>query len=167
LKELRVAADCDGIRLELLEVRSSAESTAARIDSLVVRRRLFVIEDPLASNLRTVIVDEANRRRLPTITGPQEFSSAGALMTYGAIRKDRVRRAADYVDKILRGANPGDLPVEQPTKFRLVINLKTASAIGVVIPPSVLATADEVIELLPVVAHRYDSAMSAPRRQLG
>jgi putative ABC transport system substrate-binding protein len=148
LKELQVAADRDGIRLELLEVRNPAEFTAARVDLLVASgaTSLFVIEDPLASTLRTMIVDEANRRRLPTITGLPDFSSAGALITYGAIRKDRYRRAAEYVDKILRGTSPGDLPVEQPTKFHLVINLKTASAIGVAIPPSVLAIADEVIE---------------------
>jgi putative ABC transport system substrate-binding protein len=148
LKELRVAADRDGIRLELLEVRSPAEFTAARVDALVASgaTSLFIIEDPLASNLRTMIVDEANRRHLPTMTGLPDFSHAGALMTYGAIRKDRYRRAAEYVDKILRGASPGDLPVEQPTKFQLVVNLKTANAIGVAIPTSVLAIADEVIE---------------------
>lgn len=148
LKELRVAADRDGIRLELLEVRSPAEFTAARMDALVASgaTSLFIIEDPLASNLRTMIVDEANRRHLPTMTGLPEFSRAGALMTYGGIRKDRYRRAAEYVDKILKGASPGDLPVEQPTKFALVVNLKTASAISVTIPASVLAIADEVIE---------------------
>jgi putative ABC transport system substrate-binding protein len=148
LKELRVAAERDGIRLELLEVRSPTEFTAARMDALVASgaSSLFIIEDPLASSLRTMIVDEANRRRLPTMTGLPEFSPVGALMTYGSVRKDRYRRAAEYVDKILRGAKPGDLPVEQPTKFQLVINLKTANLIGVAIPQSVLAIADEVIE---------------------
>lgn len=148
LKELKEAADRRGIRLELMEVRHPAEFTAARMDALVASgaTSLFVIEDPLAATLRTIIVDEANKRRLPTITGLPEFSSVGALMTYGAIRADRYRKAAQYVDKILHGASPGDLPVEQPTKFQLIINLKTARAIGVAVPPSVLAIADGVIE---------------------
>ncbi|MET3842614.1 ABC-type uncharacterized transport system substrate-binding protein [Bradyrhizobium sp. OAE829] len=107
---------------------------------------LFVIEDPLTSSIRVTIVDQANRLRLPTMTGLRDFVLAGALMWYGSSRKDRYRRAADYVDKILRGTRPGDLPVEQPTKFQLLINLKTAKALGLTIPPAVLAIADDVIE---------------------
>jgi putative tryptophan/tyrosine transport system substrate-binding protein len=149
LKELEAAAKLVGVRFEVLEVRKSEEFTTTRMEGLIASgaTSLFVIEDPLTSSLRMAIVDQANRLRLPTMTGVIEFVLAGALMTYGpGSRRERYRKAAEYVDKILKGANPRDLPVEQPTRFRLVINLKTASMLGVVIPPSVLAIADEVIE---------------------
>ena len=149
LKELEAAANREGVRFEVLEVRKPAEFTTVRMEGLIASgaTSLFVIEDPLTSSLRMAIVDQANRLRLPTMTGVIEFVLAGALMMYGpGSRRDRYRKAAEYVDKILKGANPRDLPVEQPTKFRLVINLKTASTLGVMIPPSVLAIADEVIE---------------------
>ena len=148
LKELNAAADQEGIRLELLEVRAGAEFTGERIDTLVAAgaTSLFVIEDPLTSSIRVKIIDQANRLRLPTMTGLIEFVIAGGLMTYGANRLERYRRAASYVDKILKGVAPSDLPVEQPTKFRLVVNLRTAASLGLTIPPSVLALADEVIE---------------------
>jgi len=148
LKELRLAADQNGIRLELLEVRKPAEFTAAGMDALVTAgaTSLFVIEDPLTSSIRVPIVELANRLRLPIMTGLPEFVRAGALMTYGASRTDRYRKAAEFVDKILKGAKPGDLPVEQPTKFQLLINLNTARTLGLAIPPSMLAIADEVIE---------------------
>jgi putative tryptophan/tyrosine transport system substrate-binding protein len=148
LKELRTAADQYGVRLELLEIRTAAEFTAARMDALVASgaTSLFVIEDPLTSSLRTSVIDQANRLRLPTIAGLADYGPAGALLVYGASLQDMYRRAAGYVDKILKGASPGDLPVEQPTKFQLVVNLKAAKALGVTIPPSVLALADEVIE---------------------
>jgi putative tryptophan/tyrosine transport system substrate-binding protein len=148
LKELRTAADAQGVRLEPLEIRSPAEFTASRMDALVASgaTSLFVIEDPLAVTLRAAVLDQANRLRLPTMTGLVEYVHSGGLMTYGSGRKDSYRRAAEYVDKILKGTSPGDLPVEQPTQFQLIINLKAAKSLGLVIPPSLLAVADEVLE---------------------
>ena len=94
----------------------------------------------------TQIIQLALRSKLPTVSGPREFVEAGGLMAYGPDYPDLYRRAAIYVDKILKGARPGDLPVEEPTKFQLVINLKTAKALGVTVPPALLARADEVVE---------------------
>jgi putative ABC transport system substrate-binding protein len=95
---------------------------------------------------RTQVADRAAKSRLPAIYGFRDLVEAGGLLAYGVPLRDNFRRAATYVDKILKGARPADLPVEQPTKFELVINLKTAKALGLTIPPSVLARADEVIE---------------------
>ena len=148
LKELKVAADREGIRLELLEVRRPPEFTTARMDALFASgaTSLFVIEDPLTANLRAAVLDQASRLRLPTMSGGVGYVRSGGLMTYGSSPRDVYRRAAEYVDKILKGNTPSELPVEQPTKFQLVINLKTAKALRLVIPPSLLAIADEVIE---------------------
>ena len=95
---------------------------------------------------RRRLVDLAAKNRLPTVFPYREFVDAGGLMAYGPNFADLSRRAATYVDKILKGAKPGDLPVEQPTKFELVINLKTAKALGLTIPPSVLGRADQIIQ---------------------
>jgi len=107
---------------------------------------LYVQTDPLMNTNRARINDLALEARLPTMAGFREYADANGLTSYGPNFPDLFRRGADYVDKILRGAKPGDLPVEQPTKFDLVINLKTAKAIGLTVSPTLLARADEVIE---------------------
>ena len=104
------------------------------------------VADPLVITNRIRINTLALGARLPTMHGVREFVEAGGLMSYGPNFPDLFRRAADYVDKILRGAKPADIPVEQPTKFDLVINLTTAKALGLDVPPTLLARADEVIE---------------------
>jgi putative ABC transport system substrate-binding protein len=107
---------------------------------------LITVEDPFTNNHRAQIIDFAARHRLPAMYGLREFVDAGGLLSYGTHLADLSRRGAQYVDKILKGANPGDLPIEQPTKFELVINLKTAKALGLTIPQSLLLRADEVIQ---------------------
>jgi putative tryptophan/tyrosine transport system substrate-binding protein len=107
---------------------------------------LYVVADPLFFTNRTKISSLAMDLRLPTMSNFREYAEAGCSMSFGPNYLDLFRRAATYVDRILRGAKPADLPVEQPTKFELVINLKTAKAIGVTIPPSVLGRADQIIE---------------------
>ena len=97
-------------------------------------------------NYRGQIADMAVRNRLPAVSVQREYAEAGLLLTYGADFRDQFRRSADFVDKIFKGAKPADLPVEQPTKFELVINLKTAKALGIIVPPTLLTRADEVIE---------------------
>ena len=118
--------------------RAFAAMAKARVGGLVV--------DLVLSEYRRRIADLAIRHRLPTVSGPSEFAEAGGLMAYGPDYPDLFRRAATYVDKILKGVKPGELPVEQPTKFELVINLKTAKALGLTIPQSLASRADRVIE---------------------
>src|SRR5215467_11018911 len=107
---------------------------------------LFVVDDVVVTKHGTQILEFAAKHLLPVITQYKEFVELGALMAYGPSTRDMYRRTADYVDKILKGAKPADLPVEQPTKFELAINLKTAKALGPTIPPALLARADEVIQ---------------------
>jgi putative ABC transport system substrate-binding protein len=107
---------------------------------------VFVVPSPLTLMQRAPLAELALKHRLPTIFGARENVEAGGLMSYGADRDDLVRRAALYIDKILKGAKPADLPVEQASKYQLVINLKTAKALGLEIPPTLLGRADEVIE---------------------
>src|SRR5262249_45620321 len=107
---------------------------------------LLVLADTVTVANRQHAVEFAERNRVPTIYETRVFVDAGGLMSYGVNMADHYRRAAAYVDKIIKGAKPADLPVEQPTKFELVINLRTAKALGLTIPPSVLARADEVIQ---------------------
>jgi putative ABC transport system substrate-binding protein len=148
LKETTAAAEKQGVRLEVMEARRPAEFTAARMDSLVAAgaTSLMIIEDPMISSIRVAIMAEAARLKLPTITSLEEFIAAGVLMRYGASQAERYRNAASYVDRILKGARPADLPVLQPTKFDLAISKKAAQTIGLAFPPSLLAQADEVIE---------------------
>jgi putative tryptophan/tyrosine transport system substrate-binding protein len=122
------------------DIHSAIEGFKSRADAL------YVATDPLVFNNRIQINTLAQNGRLPTIYGAREYVDAGGLMSYGPNWTDLFRRAAEQVDKILRGAKPGDIPVEQPTKFDLVINLKTAKALGLTVPPSLLLRADEVIE---------------------
>jgi putative tryptophan/tyrosine transport system substrate-binding protein len=107
---------------------------------------LLVIPDPLTYSLRRQIADLAAKVRLPAMYPGRDYAEEGGLMSYGVNRRQIYRRAAEYVDRILKGAKPGDLPVEQPTKFELIINLRTATALGLTIPRSLLVHADEVIE---------------------
>ena len=106
----------------------------------------MVLADPAYTPHAARIADLVNKSRLPAMYSIREYAAAGGLMAYGTNFTVLFRRAADYVDKILKGTKPADLPVEQPTKFELVINLKAAKAIGLTIPPTLLARADEVIE---------------------
>jgi putative ABC transport system substrate-binding protein len=123
-----------------LEHRAFSDMTKARLGALTV------LTSPMLFSERRRLVDLAATNRLPTVYTLREFVDAGGLMSYGPNAADLYRRAATYVDKILKGAKPSDLPVEQPTKFELVINLKTAKAFGLTIPPSLLARADHVVE---------------------
>ena len=136
-----------GIQLHSLEVRSSDELDKA-FDAATRARAgaLAILPDPVISTKLERIVDFATRSRLPSIYQSSEFADAGGLVTYGPDRADLFRRAATYVDKILKGAKPGDLPVDQPNKLAMVVNLKTAKALGITIPQSVLSRADRVIE---------------------
>jgi putative ABC transport system substrate-binding protein len=145
--QIQTAGKALGIQIQSLEVQSANEIDSA-LDAATRGRAgaLLILPDPLTNTYQARIVDLAARRRLPTMFTQRPPVDAGGLMSYGPSYTDLFRRAATYVDKILKGAKPADLPVEQPTKFELVINLKTAKALGLMIPPSVLGRADEVIE---------------------
>jgi putative ABC transport system substrate-binding protein len=147
---------------EMLEVQSAARTLGFQIVTSEIRRAeeipaviesfqnhadaLYLQSDPLLNTNRFQINTLALKAGLPTFSGIRDYVEAGGLMSYGPNFPDLFRRAAEFVDKILRGAKPADLPVEQPTKFDLVINLKTAKALGLDVPPTLLAIADEVIE---------------------
>jgi len=147
LKVAEVAARALGMRLQIVEARGTADFDRAFSDMTTARAdALTVLPSNMFNTERRRLVDLAAKNRLPAVYQFREYVDAGGLMAYGANLADLNRRAAIYVDKILKGAKPGDLPVEQPTKFELVINLKTAKALGLTIPPSVLGRADEVIQ---------------------
>ena len=142
-----VAARALGLRLQIVEARGPANFDRAFSDMTRARAQaLTVLSTPVFDSERGRLVDLAAKNRLPTVYSFRTYVEAGGLMSYGPNIADSFRRAAPYVDKILKGAKPGDLPVEQPTKFELVINLKTAKALGLTIPPSLLQRADQVIE---------------------
>ena len=144
--EVQAAAGTLGLKVVPLEIRQ-AQDIATAFEALKDHAdALYVCTDALANANRIRINTLALGARLPTMHGYKESVEAGGLMSYGANLTDLFRRAGDYVDKILRGAKPGDIPVEQPIKFDLVINLTTAKALGLTVPPSLLARADEVIE---------------------
>ena len=146
LRQVQAVARTLGLEVTTLEIRRAEEITPA-VEALKSRAdALYIVPDPLADTHRVRINTLALGTRLPTISGVREQVEAGGLMSYGPNFPDLFRRAADFVDKILRGAKPADIPVEQPTKFDLVINLTTAKALGLAVPDSLLARADEVIE---------------------
>jgi ABC-type uncharacterized transport system substrate-binding protein len=147
LRGLEAAAPQLGLKLQRLEVRVPEDFEGA-LKAAVGQRAgaLFVPGDPLVTNRPRVVADLALKYRLPTMTDFRELPESGGLMSFGPDLVDSYRRAASHVDKILKGANPAELPMEQPTKFELVINLRTAKVLGLTIPPSVLARADQVIE---------------------
>jgi putative ABC transport system substrate-binding protein len=147
LKEAEVAARALGVRPQFVEARGPADFDRAFSDMTKARAgALTVWSTPMFFNERIRLVDLAAKNRLPAVYQWREIVDAGGLMSYGPDLPDLFRRAATYVDRILKGAKPGDLPVEQPTKYELVINLKTAKALGLTIQPSVLQRADRVIE---------------------
>ena len=146
-KETQVAARAAGIKLESLEVRGADDFVAALPKTLARRpAALVVIDDTLTVAYREIVAEFTLKNRVPAIMARREFAEAGGLMSYAPRFSDLFGRAARHVDKILKGAKAGDLPIEQPTTFEFVINLKTARALGLTIPPSLLARADQVIE---------------------
>ncbi len=146
-KEIQLPARQLGLQLHSLEVRSLDDFDQAFEDANRARAgALFVTGDPVFNTNLKRIADLAAISRLPSIHHLSGFADAGGLAVYGPDRADAFRRAAAYVDKILKGAKPGDLPIDQATRFELVINLKTAKAIGLTIPRTVLFRADRVIE---------------------
>jgi putative ABC transport system substrate-binding protein len=146
MREIGAACASLGLEVDALEIRRTADIVPAFEALKRGAEALYVQADPLVIANQIRINTLALGMRLPTMHGLREYVEAGGLMSYGPNFPDLFRRAADFVDKILRGAKPSDIPVEQPTKFELVINLITAKALGLEIPPTLLARADEVIE---------------------
>jgi putative ABC transport system substrate-binding protein len=147
LQGTEIAARALGLQLQVAEARSSGELD--RAFATIARERvagIVVLPSTVLYASRARIAQLAAKHRLPTSGWTREFPEAGCLMSYGANLPDAARRAAYFVDKILKGAKPADLPVEQPTNFEFVINMKTAKALGLTIPPSLLGRADEVIQ---------------------
>jgi ABC-type uncharacterized transport system substrate-binding protein len=139
----------EALKLRFFEARVGTSADLEGLTSMCGTggcQALLVAADPIITNWRAQVYDWAARLHLPAIYPFPEYAKEGGLIGYGANVVELIRRAATYVDKILKGAKPGDLPIEQPTKFELVINLKTAKAIGITIPQSVLVRADEVIQ---------------------
>jgi putative ABC transport system substrate-binding protein len=146
VSEAQAAARTFGLDVTTSEMRQTADVNST-FELLKSRAdALLVVADPLVNTNRVLIGTSALGARLPTMCGFRELVEAGFLMSYGPNLPDLYRRAAEFADKILRGAKPADLPVEQPTKFELVLNKKTEKALGLTFPPQLMAVADEVIE---------------------
>src|SRR3954451_21176239 len=147
VESLKKIAPSLSIELSSVAVRNPEQFGPAITSAIQEKvQALYVVEDPIFFAHQTTLLELASAARLPTIHELRRWPEASALMSYGPDLHDLFRRSAFYVDRILKGAKPGDLPVEQPTKFELVINLKTAKTLGLEIPPTLLALADEVIE---------------------
>jgi putative tryptophan/tyrosine transport system substrate-binding protein len=147
VKSIRRAASSIGIAIQELEVQDTGELAKA-FDAAAVERcgAVLILRDDLFDLERRQIAALASKAMIPTLGGWSEYARAGCLMTYGVNFSDLFRRAGAYIDKILTGTAPGDLPISQPEKFEFVVNLKTAGALGLTVPPSILAQANEVIE---------------------
>ena len=145
VKQAERAAGNLGVRLQVVAAHDHNELEGA-MSAARGAGALLVVDDSVFTTHRAKIAELALKNRLPTMYGHSDMVQAGGLMTYGPDYHDLYRRAAEYVQRILRGAKPGDLPVEQPTQFELIINVKTAKALGLTIPPSLLQRADQVIE---------------------
>jgi putative ABC transport system substrate-binding protein len=147
LKGAETAARSLAVLLQVLEARRAEEFDSA-FEAMTRKRAgaVLVLADPLTAFHRTRLAELAIKRHLPAMFGTRAYAEAGGLMSYWAHQADLDRRVASYVDRILKGAKPADLPIEQPTKFELVINLRTAKALGLTIPPSLLGRADDVIQ---------------------
>jgi putative ABC transport system substrate-binding protein len=146
-KEVQIAAQLLSISAQLFDVRKSEDISLAFENAIKNQcNALLADQDALTQANKELIVSLAAKHRLPAIYPARDYAAAGGLMSFGVDYPDLYRRAATYVDKIVKGAKPADLPVEQPTKFELVINQKTANALGLDVPPTLLARADEVIE---------------------
>ena len=147
LPQLRIAANARDLRLEICEVRTADQLPASlKVAVKAGATGLTILETPILYGLRRQIADLAAELRLFAIYTSRDFVDAGGLISYAADRRQQYRRAAELVEKILKGEKPADIPVEQPTKFELIINLKTAKVLGINVPLNLLATADEVIE---------------------
>ena len=146
IQDLKAVAPSLSIKLSFVAAQAPEQFGSAFSAVTGARAQaLYVIEDPVFYNRRMTLITLASKARLPIIYWVKEFAEAGGLMSYGANYSDLMRQSVRYVDKILKGAKPGDLPIEQPTKIEFVVNLKTAKALGITIPQSILVRADEVI----------------------
>jgi putative ABC transport system substrate-binding protein len=147
IRDVQEAARTKGLRLHVLKVSSESEIDTAFASLVQLHASALVVgADPFLSSRREQLVALASRYAVPSIYAWREFAASGGLISYGPSLTSAFRLVGHYAGKILKGAKPADLPVEQPTKFELVINLKTAKALGITIPPSLLARADQVIE---------------------
>jgi putative ABC transport system substrate-binding protein len=147
LQEVRTAAASIGQPLAIFEARTVDQlPTAIHEATMSGAVSMLVLEDPVLLGAKRETIELLAKARLPAIYGLRDYAEAGGLASYGTDQRQMGRRAAEYVDKVLRGASPASLPVEQPTKFELVINLRTAKALGLAVPPTLLSRADEVIE---------------------